>query len=124
MYHGYCTPAAFLNASAAIPAFLRVKDDGRLALLRIGHHNVIRANIHALIAAYALFGIESYADVGGGWIGHHVDFLFHPVFSLTRVGFKQRDITHYTITLPVLCKKNRLVSEYPPDTVIAGSSQN
>jgi len=48
---------AIVNAAAAIPAFIRVQDYGRLAFFRVGDKDVYLANLDAGVAAVAFLGI-------------------------------------------------------------------
>ncbi len=67
----------FFDAPAAIPAFFSIKDDGRLALFRVRHHHIIRANFHASITPLADRRVEFDYPIGQRRIGDHIDFFVH-----------------------------------------------
>jgi hypothetical protein len=68
--------AAFVHAAAAIPAFIRVKDDGSLALLRVGDKDIQGTIFYTLVAPVANLGIEDYRSVGSSYVGNRVDLVF------------------------------------------------
>ena len=51
-------PAAFLDAAAAKPALIRIKNDGRVLLFRIRHHDIAPACLHAQVTTVTNIGIE------------------------------------------------------------------
>ncbi len=55
---------ALFNATAAKPAFLRIKDNRRFLLLRIGHQHVSRTYLRAEITSVALIGIKLDSPIG------------------------------------------------------------
>ncbi len=68
---------ALFNATAAIPAFFRIEDNGRAFFFRIRHQNIGGAYIHAGIASVTNIMIKLYRLIWGGRIRHHVDFVAH-----------------------------------------------
>jgi hypothetical protein len=49
---------ALFYTAAAEPALFRIKDDGGLSLLRIGHHHIGRAYLQAEIASVAFIRMK------------------------------------------------------------------
>ena len=68
-------PRTIIDTAAAIPALIRVQDQGRLALPGIRNIDIDLADFHTMIAAIAAFGIESDRLVGRGHIGQSFDFI-------------------------------------------------
>jgi hypothetical protein len=48
---------AIINAASAVPAFIRMQDYRRLAFFRVGDKDIYLADLHAGVAAIALFSI-------------------------------------------------------------------
>jgi hypothetical protein len=58
---GYRTRSrAVVDTTATIPAFIRVQDDRRFALLRVGDVNIHLADFHAMVATVADFRVKIY----------------------------------------------------------------
>jgi hypothetical protein len=66
---------AIVNTAAAIPAFIRVQDHGRLTLLWIRDIDIDLADFNTMIAAVAAIGIESNRLVGRDYIRHGDYFI-------------------------------------------------
>ena len=73
---------ALLHAAAAVPALLRVNDDGLFFLFRVGHHDVPRAHIDAPVAADADIRVKLHRFIRGGRVGYHICFIAHILISL------------------------------------------
>jgi hypothetical protein len=74
-------PRAIIHATAAVPAFIRAKKDGRFSLLRVGYKDIQGTNLNTVIAAIADLRIEDSRPVGSGNIGNRVDLVFGHIFS-------------------------------------------
>jgi hypothetical protein len=70
-------PGAFFNTTGAIPAFFRIKDNGRLLPFRVRDHHIIRTNLHTEIASITNIGIEIRHPVRCRRIGYDIDFVTH-----------------------------------------------
>jgi hypothetical protein len=71
---------AFHQATATVPAFLRIHDDGWLTLFWVGHVYIGRANLYAAITAVTDFGINDDRNIGGRQVGHSIySFFSHTV---------------------------------------------
>jgi hypothetical protein len=64
-----------INAAAAIPAFVRMQYDRRLAFLGMGYINIDRADFYAMVAAVTDIRIENHRIVGCSNIGNG-DYFF------------------------------------------------
>lgn len=67
---------AFHQATAAVPALLRIHDDGRLTLFWIGHVDIGRANLYAAIATVTDFGVNDDGSIGSRQIGQSIYSFF------------------------------------------------
>ena len=65
---------AIVDTSAAIPAFLRMQDDGTSAFDRIRDENIRRAAVDTNIATVAYFRVENCRSARGGNIGNSENF--------------------------------------------------
>jgi hypothetical protein len=65
-------PRAIIDAGAAIPAFVRMKDDGAATGFRVGDENIDRAAFQAGIAAVTNLGIEENRSSRRGDIGNRI----------------------------------------------------
>jgi hypothetical protein len=70
-------PGALFNTTGAIPAFLRIKDNGRLLLFRIRDHHIVRTNLYTKIASITDIGIEIRHPVRCRRIGYDIDVFTH-----------------------------------------------
>ncbi len=81
---GYCPGSiAFIHTAAAVPAFIGMQDNGRLALLRIRDIHVYQTHLHALVAAIAYFFIENHRLIGSGYIRNSVNFLISHLYKIS-----------------------------------------
>jgi hypothetical protein len=69
-----------INATAAIPALIRVQDHGGLTLFGIGNIDIDLTNFDAMIAAVATLRIESDRLIGRGYIRHSDYFVLSHLF--------------------------------------------
>ena len=66
---------AGIDATATVPAFLRMQYNRWFAFLRVGYVHVYLAYLHALVAAVAYIRIEYYRCIRGGYIWHSIYFF-------------------------------------------------
>jgi hypothetical protein len=74
---------AIVNTAAAIPAFVGVQDNWRLAFLGIGYVYVYLADLDTVVAPVAYIRIENHGAAGGGYIGKG-GYFFLRHFSLQK----------------------------------------
>jgi hypothetical protein len=72
----------FIDTGAAIPAFVRMQDYGRLTLLGIGYVDIYGANLDTAVAAVADLGIKNYRTAGCSDIGLGEHFFLSHDFLL------------------------------------------
>ena len=96
------------GAAAAVPAFLRMQEDGGLALDRIGDEHVDLAGLHAGVAADALVGIDAHRHAGSLHIGDGIHFLFHLISLFDIYG----SMVYIYYDLDHLCLNNILLDYY------------
>jgi len=74
-------PRASSLTASAVPALLRIQDNGRLAFFRVGDQDVHLADIHTLIASVADLGVEGNRGAGGAGVGKCIDFVLSHSYS-------------------------------------------
>jgi hypothetical protein len=65
----------FIDASAAIPAFVGVQDYRRLTFLGIGYVDVHRTDLDTAVTSVADFSLENYRPAGCSHIGKRIYFF-------------------------------------------------
>jgi hypothetical protein len=62
-------PRAVVDAAAAIPAFIRVQYDRRLALIPVGDVNIHLADFHTMVTTVADIRVKRYRSIGRNNVG-------------------------------------------------------
>jgi hypothetical protein len=81
---------AVVNAAAAVPAFIRMQDHGRLPFFGIRNIDIDLADFNTMVAAVAALGIESDGLVGCSDIGHGDYFILSHIILRNMFNFYDR----------------------------------
>jgi hypothetical protein len=77
MGHAESASPTLFDAGPTKPTFLRIEDNGRFLLLRIGHHDIGGTHFDARVTAVAEDRVKLLPLVGCRGVGCHVDFVTH-----------------------------------------------